>query len=219
MRALPLDPFSPGNFPALRPVSSFANRLKCPSSIHSSGVKAMKANQAWGWLAAGVLAAGLNANYYDGGFQSAHRIADRVGQNTAAVLALASGQADRFLTAARMLSARNHSASCPLSTTLARVQTRIARAQAGFNRLEAMSDKQEAQFAKLEANRAHMKAEIAVNPVQVRMAMAAFAPVVLRSIPIPAVCPRVRVNIPQVPMMKLPPMPVVHIETASAGPV
>ncbi len=179
----------------------------------------MKANQAWGWLVAGVLAAGLNANYYDGGFQWAHRIADRVEQNADAVLALASGQADQFLTEARMQTARNHGGSCPLSATLARVQTRIARAQAGFDRFEAMSDRQEAQFAKLEANRSRMKGEIAINPVQVRMAMAAFAPVVLRSIPSPVVCPRVRVNIPQMPMMKLPPMPVVHIETASAGPV
>lgn len=177
----------------------------------------MKANQAWGWLAAGVLAAGLNANYYDGGFQWAHRLADRVGQNSAAVLALASGQADQFLTEARMLSARN--ASCPLSATLARVQTRIARAQAGFEVLEAMSDTQEAQVEKFEANRDRVKARIMVNPVRVRIATAAFAPVVLRSIPSPAVCPRVRVNIPQLPMMKLPPMPVVHIETASAGPV
>jgi hypothetical protein len=179
----------------------------------------MKANQAWGWLAAGVLAAGLNANYYDGGFQWAHRIADRVEQNSATVLSLASGQTDHFLTEARMLSARNNSASCPLSATLGRAQTQIARAQAGFDRFEAMSDRQEAQLARLEANRARMKAEIAVNPVQVRMVMAAFAPVMLRSIPSTAVCPRVRVNIPQLPMMKLPPMPVVHIETASAGPV
>jgi hypothetical protein len=179
----------------------------------------MKANQAWGWLVAGVLAAGLNANYYDGGFQWAHRLTDRVEQNADAVLALASGQADQFLTEARMLSARNHSGSCPLSATLARVQTRIGRAQAGFDRLEAMSDTQEAQVEKFEANRDRMKARIMVNPVHVRVAMAAFAPVVLRSIPSPAVCPRARVNIPQVHMMKLPPMPVVHIDTASAGPV
>lgn len=144
----------------------------------------MKANQAWGWLAAGVLAAGLNANYYDGGFQWAHRVGERIGQNSAAVLALASGRADQFLTEARMLSARNHSASCPLSATLARAHTRIARAQAGFDRFEAMSDRQQAQLANLEANRS-----------------------------------RVRVNILEVPMMKLPPMPVIHIETASAGPV
>jgi hypothetical protein len=64
-----------------------------------------------------------------------------------------------------------------------------------------------------------MKSRIMVNPVHVRIATAAFAPVVLRSIPSAAVCPRVRVNIPQLPMLKLPPMPVVHIETASAGPV
>ena len=179
----------------------------------------MKPNQAWGWLAAGVLAAGLNANYYDGGFQWAHRLADRVEQNSAAVLALASGQADQFLTEARMLPARNHSASCPLSATLERVQAQIARAQARFDRFEAMSDRQEAQLARFEANRDRMKGRIVVNPVHVRIATAAFAPVVLRSLPSAAVCPRVRVNVPQVPLMKLPRMPVVHIETASAGPV
>ncbi len=46
--------------------------------------------QAWGWLTAGVLAAGLNASYHDGGLQWAHQVADRVEHGSAAVLALAS---------------------------------------------------------------------------------------------------------------------------------
>ncbi len=191
----------------------------------------MKANQAWGWLAAGVLAAGLNANYYDGGFQWAHRIADRIGQNSTAVLALASGQVDQLLTEAPILTARDQPASCRVSTALARVQTRIAqtrivqtriaRAEAGFDRFAAMSDKQEAQLEQLEANRERMKALIMVKPFQVRLAPAAFAPLVLQSGPV--ICPRVRVDIPQVPMMmmkmKTTPIPSVHIEMPGAGPV
>ena len=42
----------------------------------------MKMTQAWGWLVAAVLAAGLNASYHDGGLQWAHQIADRVEQRS-----------------------------------------------------------------------------------------------------------------------------------------
>ena len=61
----------------------------------------MKTTQAWGWLAAGVLAAGLNAAYHDGGLEWAHRIADRVQHGSAAVVALAGGRADQFVAAGR----------------------------------------------------------------------------------------------------------------------
>ena len=43
--------------------------------------------QAWGWLAAAVLAAGLNSSYHDGGLQWAHEIVGSVQHNTGAVLA------------------------------------------------------------------------------------------------------------------------------------
>ena len=67
----------------------------------------VKTTQAWGWLAAGVLAAGLNAAYHDGGLEWAHRIADRVQHGSAAVVALAGGRADQFVAEAALLSARN----------------------------------------------------------------------------------------------------------------
>jgi hypothetical protein len=176
----------------------------------------MKMTQAWGWLAAGVLAAGLNASYYDGGLQWAHQVADRVGHSSAAVLALASGRADQFLSEAQVLTGRRENPSCPLATTLARVQTRIARTQTGF---DVMSAREEAQLARLEANRARMKSRIAVQAAHFRIATANFAPVALKAIPAPVVCPRVRVNIPQMPMMKMPVAPEIHIEMAGAGPV
>ena len=176
----------------------------------------MKTNRAWGWLAAGVLAAGLNASYYDGGFQWAHQIADRVGQHSAAVLARATGRADQFLAEARLLTARNEAVSCPWSTAVARVQSRIAHSQGRF---EVMSAREEAQRAKLEANRARMEAQFAVHTARFRMATAAFAPVTFKASPAPVVCPRVRVNIPQLPMVKMPVIPEIHVEMAGTGPV
>jgi hypothetical protein len=179
----------------------------------------MKTNQAWGWLAAAVLAAGLNASYHDGGLQWAHRFAEQVGHNSAAVLDLASGRADQFLSEARLLTARNETASCRWATTLARVQTRIAQSQAGVEHFNLMSAREEAQLGRLEANRARMEAEIATQTAHFRIATANFAPLALKAIPAPAACPRVRVNIPKLPMMKLPVAPQIHIVVAGTGPV
>ena len=174
--------------------------------------------QAWGWLVAAVLAAGLNASYHDGGLQWAHRIAEQVGHNSAAVLDLASGRADQFLSEARLLRARNETASCRWATTLARVQTRIAHSPAGVERFDLMSAREEARLVRLEASRARMEAEIVAQTAHFRIATANFAPLALKAIPAPA-CPRVRVNIPKLPMMKMPVAPQIHIVGAGTGPV
>ena len=169
--------------------------------------------QAWAWLTAGVLAAGLNASYHDGGLQWAHQIADRVEHGSAVVLALASGRADQFLTEARSLTARDETASCPWATMRDRVQSRIDSAEAGW---DVMSAREEAQLARLEANRARMEARIAAQTAHIRIATANFAPLDLTAIPAPVVCPRIRVNVPRLPLIKA---PVIHIRTTSAGPV
>jgi hypothetical protein len=173
----------------------------------------MKMTQAWGWLTAGVLAAGLNASYHDGGLQWAHQVADRIEHGSAAALALASGRADQFLTEARLLTVRDETASCPWATTLARVRSRIDRSQAGW---DVMSAREEAQLARLEANRARMEAQIAGQTAHLRIATMDFAPVDFKAIPAPVVCPRIRVSVPRLPMIKA---PVIRVETASAGPV
>jgi hypothetical protein len=179
----------------------------------------MKMTQAWGWLAAGVLAAGLNASYHQGGLEWAHQIADRVEHSSAAVLDLASGHADQFLSEARLLTDRNETASCQLSTTLARVQSKMERSQRQFDSFEAMSAREEAQLARFEANRVRMEAQIEAQTAHLRIATAVFAPRAFRAMPAPPVCARVRVNIPRTPRIQVPSVPVVHIETASAGPV
>jgi hypothetical protein len=179
----------------------------------------MKMTQAWGWLVAAVLAAGLNASYHNGGLEWAHQVADSVEQRSAAVLAQASVHADQFLAEARLLTARTETASCPLTTTLARVQTTIDRFETPVERFDVMTAREERQLARLEANRARIEAQVARQTAHLKIATAGFGPIAVKAIPAPVVCPRIRVNIPQLPMMKMPVMPVVHIQTASAGPV
>src|ERR1700758_4921107 len=140
--------------------------------------------QAWGWLVAAVLAAGLNASYHDGGLEWAHRIAGSVEHSSNAVLALATGHADRFLAEAQVLAARQETASCPLSAALARVQSRIVRTQTRIARsrvdaerfndgFEVMSAREEAEMARIEADRSRIEAEVA----NMRIPAADFAPV------------------------------------------
>ena len=182
-----------------------------------------KMTEAWGWLAIGVLAAGLNASYHSGGLQWAHQIADRAEHNSAAVLALASENADHFLAEARTLTTRSEAASCPFSNRVSRVQSGIAYSAAGFDRFEAMSARQQAQLERVDASRGRMEARIeariAAQTAHLRIRSATFFPVALQSMPAPVVCPRVRVNVPRIPVIKMPTLPVIHVDSASAGPV
>src|SRR5262252_7774488 len=163
--------------------------------------------QAWGWLVVAVLAAGLNSSYHNGGLELAHRIADRVQHNTNAVLALATGNMDRFLAEAQMVSTQN-SHSCPFSAALAAVRQSIAPVHSEQERFEAMTASEEAALARMEAHRARMEAQMA------RLNIANFNPVEVR---IPrVVCPRVRVRVPRMPMMRMPSTPVVHVEYSGA---
>jgi hypothetical protein len=179
----------------------------------------MKTTEGWGWLAAGVLALGLNGIYHDGGAAWAHRNVDgvmaRIVNQSEAVIALASGRADRFVANANLVTVRDEIASSRLAAAMARVQTKIARTQNGMARFEAMSAWQEAALTRVETNRARIEAQVGC----VRL-----APVAFDSVEIPFVaCPRVRVNVPRVNVPKVPmvkiPAPIVHVEVAGAGPV
>jgi light-regulated signal transduction histidine kinase (bacteriophytochrome) len=186
----------------------------------------MKMTQAWGWLTAGVLAAGLNASYHNGGLQWAHQAADRLEGNSQAVLALASGQARQVLSETGFVTRRNETASCPLSASMARVQSsviqsklvqsKLDRSQATFDRIEAMSARQQARW---EANQVRMETRIAAHTAHIRMMTADFAPGTLRAIPAPVVCPRIRISVPRLPRIEIPAVPDIHIEMAGSGPV
>jgi hypothetical protein len=179
----------------------------------------MKMTQAWGWLVAAVVAAGLNASYHNGGLQWAHQIADRVEQRSTAILAQASGHANQFLAEARSLTADPETSSCPLTATLARVETTIPGSETAMERFDVMSAREERQLARLEANRARIEARVAAQTAHIRIATAGFGPIDVGAIPAPVVCPRVRVSIPRMPMIKMPVVPEIHVETGSSGPI
>jgi hypothetical protein len=107
----------------------------CDTVYLADGVKVMK-SKAYGWLAAAVLAAGLNASYHDGGLEWAHRAVDGVGRNVSAVLALASGHADQFLAEAQLATAKTETPACRLTTAWARIQTRLAQGQTRLARMQ-----------------------------------------------------------------------------------
>jgi len=176
----------------------------------------MKTKQAWGWLVVGVLAAGLNASYHDGGLLWAHKIADRVEHHSAGVLALASGNADRFLAEAQLASARSETPSCPFSTALARVQNKFARTETKVAVFDRLTARQDAQMARWEANRDRMEARIEAQTARIHIPAVAFRSMVVR-VPQVSACPRIRVNVPQMPMVRIP-APVIDVE-AGSGPI
>jgi len=197
----------------------------------------MKMKQAWGWLMAGVVAAGLNANYHDGGLQWAHRAVDQVGYNVGAVLALASGRAGQFVAQAQLATLRTPMAAsvqpCRFAPALARVQERVqervaekmAEEQMRLDHFQAMSDREQAALARVEANRARIEAKLAA----VQIPAEALNPVVFKNmdfrefsnfkVTVPPACSRVRVSIPRMPKVKMPAMPPIHVEAIGAGPV
>ena len=168
------------------------------------------------------MAAGLNASYHDGGMRWAHEIVDQVAHNSNAVMDLAAGRAVQFLAEARVLDAGPETSSCPLATALAevrnrvvtRVQSRMAESDAELNRVEVLTDRGQAQLIRLEANRSRIEAQLA----KVRIPAMAFNPAVVSS-PRISICPRLRMSIPRLPVVKVPTVPMVHIDMPGAGPV
>ena len=148
--------------------------------------------------------------------QWAHEIVDRVAHNTRAVLALATGRADQFMAEARMLNVERHASQCPLTAAMAQVQSAVDQSQSEFDGFQAMSDREQAKLARLEANRARIEAQVQAKLAHVRFVEANFNPVVVK---VPEItCPRVRVNIPRMPRIKVP-APTVRVEYSGPGPV
>lgn len=193
--------------------------------------------QPWGWLAAAVLAAGLNSSYHEGGMQWAHEIADRVQHNTGAVLALATGRADQFLAEAQMLKVdsptdrtREHS-QCPFTRAMEQAQTAFDHSQGDVDRFQALSDREQAKLARIEANRARIEAQVQAKLARIRFADnnfsftedTDFTPVVVE---VPQIhCPRVRVVTPHIPKVRVNiprihvPAPVVEVDNSGPGPI
>lgn len=167
--------------------------------------------QAWGWLVVAVLAAGLNASYHDGGLQWAHQIADNVQHNSMAVLALATGHADRFLTEARYVATPHELTPCRFTEDMAKFERGMARSRARFDAMEA---RHQVALARVEAHRARIEAEVA----RVHIPAVAFTPVSIR-IPDASACQRIQINVPRAPHITIPAVRSVHVDVQGAGPV
>lgn len=194
--------------------------------------------QAWGWLAAAVLAAGLNSSYHEGGMRWAHEIADRIQHNTGAVLALATGRADQFLAEVRMLKLDRASdgavevghSQCPFTAAMEQAGNSFDQSQVEFDRFQALSDREQAKLARLEANRARIQAQLQAKVARIQFANnnfnfedTDFTPVVVQ---VPRIhCPRVHVVTPRIPRVRVNiprihiPAPVVDVDNSGEGPI
>lgn len=90
----------------------------------------MASEKAWYWLAAGVLALGLNGAYQDGQFAWAHRLADR----SCSLLERVSERGDRLVAMGEILLGDEPSAIARLQDRLARLQEKVSASQS--DRLE-----------------------------------------------------------------------------------
>lgn len=195
---------------------------------------------AWAWLAAGVVALGLNGFYQDGGAQWLHQRVGLAGHRTEAVLALATGHVDRFLAEARLVAAQQSSVRCPFAAMTAvaepvhvyirRIMSDSARADfdAGCDRGLARVERARAldrarldlQLARMDAASARLQAQwgrssasaMVLHPMVVRVPA-----VRLQDLPQTAYCSRLNTKIPQVPALKIPAVPMVRIQKLSFG--
>lgn len=85
----------------------------------------MRSEKAWVWLAAGVMALGLNGAYQDGQFAWVHRLADR----SAAMVQELRDQGCRFVALAELMLGRDSATIARAQDQLARVQDRLSRGQ------------------------------------------------------------------------------------------
>ena len=116
-----------------------------------------------------------------------------------------------------MLSPRAQKSSCPLAAAaaaLANSQSTFSWSGDDFDQWQAFSDREQAQLERLQANTTRIQARVA----RLRIPAVAMSPVVVRT-PQVTICPRVRVNVPRMPQVRMPEMPVVHVQTLGNGPV
>lgn len=152
------------------------------------------ANKAWCWLAAGVLALGLNGYYQDGGVQQIHRLADSAESTIAESRAQFSQAATvAEVTFAEHLRCERPSGAAapripqPAQARLAELQERLgdmqaARVQGRLARLQQVMARRELQRAPVEWRNGRISVLDDEGRVQVTL-------------------PRVEVDIPQGPLM------------------
>jgi len=170
----------------------------------------MRSDKAWYWLAAGVLALGLNGAYQDGEFQWAHRLTC----HTASLVERASEEGLRMLATAEVVLGRNPEALARTEATLQKLQMRIACKRIGMARRQVdMAQVQrdlaaariDEQMAKVQASMDHVRMITIERTGRVRN-----RPELSRLIVMP--------NIPRVDLSNLPDISIPEIRAIPAAP-
>ena len=170
-------------------------------------------SRAWYWVAAGVLAMGLNSEYQHGGLKWAHRSVDR-GREVANCLEASS---HRYLAMARLMFGADPAPEFPTEVVLAQVQEQVADAQEkiqdkqfGIDKVTEIHERIEPAMiraqvamekAQIKINMAQMKAEMRANRAYMcpRMEKMTFVVPDVPNVKVPRVSiPKVTVRVPQV---------------------
>jgi hypothetical protein len=170
----------------------------------------MTSDKAWYWLAAGVLALGLNGAYQDGEFQWVHRLAD----HSARLMERASEEGLRTLATAEVMVGRNPESLARTEATLQKLQMRIA-----CKRIE---------MARREVDMAQVHRDLAAARIDQQMAKVQASMDRVRMITIERTnrvrnCPElsrviVMPNIPRVDLSNLPEVNIPEIPAIPAAP-
>jgi hypothetical protein len=161
----------------------------------------MASEKAWYWLAAGVLALGINGAYQDGGFRWAHQLAER----SSAMFERVSEQGCRLVSMAEIILGRE-------PATLARAQEHLAQLQERMSTRETDRAQRRLEMAQAKIERAQEKVERAhlcseFSRIQVHVPRVVIPP--MPAIHVPAMdmqdfSPRVNVGPIHVPSVHIP---------------
>ncbi|PYX60536.1 MAG: hypothetical protein DMG73_06120 [Acidobacteria bacterium] len=112
----------------------------------------MASAKAWYWVAAGVLALGLNSEYQSGRLAWAHRAVDR----SMALMERASDNGLRYVALAEIMLGHRQAEFGPAQVALARVQTKVACARMALAQREIEKARPQLVKARFESEKAHL---------------------------------------------------------------
>jgi len=144
----------------------------------------MASAKAWYWVAAGVLALGLNSEYQRGRLEWAHRAVDR----SLALTESASDQGARYVALAEIMLGHRQAEFGPARTALAGVQTKVACARMALAQRELERARPQLVKARFEMEKAYL---IAVTGDRMALVTCPHQPEVRVRVP------RIMVDVPE----------------------
>jgi len=160
----------------------------------------MASTKAWYWMAAGVLALGMNSEYQHGGLQWAHRAVDR-GREFAACVETSS---HRYLAMAKLMFGNDPTPEVPTELAMARVQEQMDVVQQKLEQKRIQIENVDRINEQIEPTM--IRAQAAMERAQVRIDMAQMK-AEMKANRVAYLCPRMQkmsFKVPDVPNVKVP---------------